>query len=198
MFPRLTTKLMKAAMETGAGNSFRAVISADSLDRDAEVLLPHGCDTTEFLKSGSGTIFWNHNYDQPIGKALSVKRRGDALVSDFSFAERPDDYEGDDFFPDYIKALVAQGVVKGVSVGFAPIETRMPTARDQERYGQEVRRVISKWKLYEWSIAPMQSNTDAIVEGVAKGVLSRSLTLKHFADVPAIASALNAPALPFR
>ncbi len=190
MFPKLTIKFLDAKMESD-GDIFRAVISSASMDRDFEALLPDGCDASEFLKTG--TVFWNHDYAQPIGKAFSVKRRGDELVSDFKFAQRPDDFD-DEFFPAYVESLVRQGVVKGVSVGFAPVETRMPTPKDSQRYGPDLQRVTSKWKLYEWSIAPLQCNVDAVVEGVAKGKLSRALSLKHF---PA-ASALKAPALPFK
>jgi HK97 family phage prohead protease len=191
MFPKLTTKHLAAQVKMESdGHSFTAVISSDSLDRQQEVLLPDGCDVSEFMKTG--TLFWNHCYDMPIGKATSVKRRGNELVSEARFATRPDDYEGD-FFPDYVAALVRQGVVKGVSVGFAPVETRMPTQKDLSRYGQDVRRVISKWKLYEWSVAPLQANVDAVIESVGKGLLSRSMTLKHFADNQDVITALNAP-----
>lgn len=158
---------------------FKARITTDALDRDGEVMIPQGMIGTEFEKNG--TIFWNHNYDLPIAAALGKLVRGDReWVSEGRFAERPSDYVGE-FYPDYVRALVSQRIVRGVSVGFIPIESRKPTEKDFEIYGRGVKRVHSKWKMLEWSFAPIQSNVEAMVlDAIKKGYLSPAGALDLF------------------
>jgi len=154
----------------GGTRSFTATITTGSKDRDHEVLIPDGMDPTEF--KASPTIFWNHWYDQPIGKANSIDKASDGWKSTAEIAARPADYQGD-FFPDFAWAMIQQGMVSGVSVGFEPTEERRPTSKDREKHGQDVRSIISKWRLLEWSIAPLQSNIGAVITAVHKGRLSR-------------------------
>ncbi|HCD33498.1 MAG TPA: hypothetical protein DER01_13905, partial [Phycisphaerales bacterium] len=42
-----------------------ASITSISVDRDGDVLIPQGCDATDFLKSP--TVFFNHDYNLPVG-----------------------------------------------------------------------------------------------------------------------------------
>lgn len=158
-------------VDSGDQHSFTARITTDGVDRDREVLLPAGCDATDFEKCGA--IFWNHNYDQPIGVASKLSRGDRWIDGRGSFLKRPDDWEGD-FFPDFARAFVRQmkaaGRSCGVSVGFVPKEARVPTRDDKAMYGEDVRRVISKWKLLEWSIAPVQANPQAMVQSIGKSL----------------------------
>jgi hypothetical protein len=71
--------------------------------------------------------------------------------------------------------LVDQGIVKGISVGFVPTCRRRPqgVAKDVEDYGDDVRKVFSKWKLLEVSVAPLPANATALVSAVRKGLVDR-------------------------
>ncbi len=160
-------------MSDGSGHRFKARITTDTLDRDGEVMIPQGMDESEFNKSGA--IFWNHNYDLPVAKPVGKMMRTKGYVdSEAEFAKRPDDYQGD-FFPDFARAMVQQGIVKGVSVGFIPLESRAPSKKDLEDYGDNVRRVHSKFRLLEWSIAPVQCNPDAMIQqAISKGIINDS------------------------
>lgn len=167
-----TMPMMVEPHEGDAPHKFKARITTECLDRDEEVMIPQGMDASEFEKSGA--IFWNHNYDLPIAKAGRLVRGTDCVDAYAEFAKRPDDYQGE-FFPDFARAMVQQGVVKGVSIGFVPLEGRNPTKKDHDEYGEKVRRIWSKWKLLEWSIAPVQSNPEAVVtEAIAKGLIQGS------------------------
>lgn len=159
--------------------AFKARITTDTVDRDFEVLVPQGCDSSEFEKSG--TVFWNHNYNMPVAKANGKLVRGDRWIdSSAKFAFRPADYQGE-FFPDFARAMVNQGIVKGVSVGFMPIESRKPTQKDFETYGKNVGRVTNMWKLLEWSIAPLQCNPDALIrDAVGKGIITADAAKSMF------------------
>lgn len=159
-------------MDADESHKFTARISTSSIDRDSEVVIPAGMDATDFEKMG--TIFWNHNYDQPVGYAGSLKRDKDGIDAiGNTFMARPDDYSGD-FFPDFARAFVSQAVKAGkqpgVSIGFMPTESRPPSKKDIEVFGPNVRRVISKWKLLEFSIAPVQANQDAVVTAIGKSL----------------------------
>lgn len=166
-----TIRKTLTAETSAAKGTFTATISTDSIDRDGEVLVPQGMNSTEFDRNP--VVFWNHNYDMPVGRAVSMSRTDRSVVATASFARRPDDFVGE-FFPDFARALVEQGVVKGVSVGFQPLPdgVRKATAADRERYGEGVERVFSKWKLLEFSLAPLPANQDALVSAVGKSCRS--------------------------
>ncbi len=146
-----------------------ASISSISVDRDGDVLIPQGCDATDFLKSP--TVFFNHDYNLPIGKCTTIKRSQTQLQATTVFAKRPENHAGD-WLPDTLLSLFQQGVIHGFSVGFAPIEGRKPTAKDKQLFGDHVSHVHSKWKLLEYSVAPLPANQDALALAVSKGLVS--------------------------
>jgi HK97 family phage prohead protease len=150
---------------------FTATITTATLDRDGEVVIPQGMDSTEF--ESNPVLFWNHDYNQPVGKCVSLKREPAGIIGDFVFAKRPDGYEGD-YFPEFVASLVGQGIVRGVSIGYMSAEggTRRATPEDRKRYGDTVQTVFSKWKLLEVSVAPLQANPDALVTAINKGAVS--------------------------
>jgi HK97 family phage prohead protease len=150
---------------------FSAIITAETLDRDGEVLIPAGMNAKEFEKNP--VLFWNHDYAKPIGRATNLKRRELDITADFVFAQRPDGYQGE-FFPEVAAALVGQGIVKGISIGYAPEEggIRRASDIDKKKYGSRVHTVYSRWKLHEISLAPLPANQDALITAVRKGMLS--------------------------
>ena len=176
------TAVLSPIIKSDGANDHRitARITTDSVDRQGEVLIPDGMDASEFVKSGA--IFWNHDYDNPIAFPVGKILRGDRFVEcQADFMKRPDSHVGD-WFPDFARAFVSQGVaagvMPGVSVGFISTRGRRATADDKKRYGEGVEYIHSNWKLLEWSIAPVQANQDAYVVAVGKGLISRD-TLKR-------------------
>ena len=176
------TKKLPASVTLEKG-MFVSTISTDSVDRDGEVLVPSGCNIKEFMKSA--TVFYNHEYTMPIGKCVAFDRREHEIVATTKLADRPSDYVGE-WFPDFVRAMVEQGIVKCVSVGFsyATMEagSRIASSKDIEMYGPEVKRVTTKWKLREYSIAPLQANPDAVVTAVGKGLLTAP-QVKRWLDI---------------
>jgi phage head maturation protease len=172
----LLRKELTCAIKAAGGrdpDEYVATITTDTVDMDGEVMVPEGMDATDFEKRR--TIFWNHDYARPVAKALGkLKREDGRILSKFRFAERPAAAQGE-WFPDTVRALVDQGVIRGVSIGFRPMEQRPPTKEDRRKYGEDCRLVRSRWKLGEWSIAPYQCNPDAVVDAIAKGVVSKAV-----------------------
>jgi HK97 family phage prohead protease len=176
--PEMITKALAAEVSATA-KGFTAVITAETLDRDGEVLIPSGMNSREFEQNP--VLFWNHEYDKPVGKSLGLKRRERDIVGDFVFAKRPDGYSGE-FFPEIAAALVGQGIVSAVSVGYVPEEggVRPANTVDRKKYGDTVRTVFSRWKLLEVSLAPLQANPEALITAVKKGVMSPTAARKFF------------------
>jgi HK97 family phage prohead protease len=164
-------KLLDTNISAPTGEEIDAIITTESIDRDGEVLISQGMDSSEFDKNP--IVFYNHDYAQPIGRVTQLKRGNNKIDATIEFAKRPEGFEGP-FFPDFVKALVGQGIVKGISVGFMPKDggVRKPTKKDKSMYGDGVSRVYSQWKLHEVSVAPLPANGDALVSAIKKGVVS--------------------------
>lgn len=163
----MTHKTFAADMTLAEGErSFIARITSDALDRDGEVLLPQGMDAKEF--EDNPVVFFNHEHRAvPVGKVTSLRREADHWLAKVYLAMRPLTHVGE-WLPDTLLSLIQQGVVRGVSVGAQAIETRRPTKKDKDTFGETIRNVLSKWKLIELSIAPIPANQEALILAVSK------------------------------
>ena len=174
-------KTLKTYVEENAGGRIRAKLTTDSVDRDGEVLIPQGMNAKDYQQNP--VLFYNHEYNNPVGKVTNIKRVENAVVGDLEFAKRPDEYKGD-FFPEFVEVLVRQGIIKGVSVGFVPEENgaRAATKADRSKFGGRIKRVFNRWKLLEVSIAPLPANQDALIQAVGKGIVT-PMQVKAFCGV---------------
>jgi len=180
----MTTKTKALAADiSSTAKGFTAIITAETIDRDGEVLIPGGMNSATF--ETNPVLFWNHDYEKPVGRATSIKRREKDIVADFIFAKRPDGYSGE-FFPEVAAALVGQGIVKGVSVGYTSETggTRRASEVDRKKYGDGVHTVYSRWKLLEISLAPLQANPEALITAVKKGIVSPVAAKRLFGIEP--------------
>lgn len=174
-------KTLKATIDPEQEGPIVAKLTTDSVDRDGEVLIPQGMNSKEY--ENNPVLFYNHDYANPVGTVTNLKRSDKAVIGTLEFARRPEDFQGE-FFPAFIEALVKQGVVRGVSVGFIP-ETnggRLATKGDRKKWGPRIKRVFNKWKLLEVSIAPLPANQEALIQAVGKGIVS-AVQVKSFLDV---------------
>lgn len=156
---------------TATAGGFEAIITSSAIDRDGEVVIPQGMNATEF--EANPVLFYNHDYNQPIGRCLGLKRGGEEIIGNFRFASKPEGWSGA-FFPEFVSALVGQGIIKGVSIGYVPEAggMRRATPEDRKRFGDSVHTVYSKWKLLEVSVAPLQANPQAVITAVRKGAIN--------------------------
>lgn len=164
--------------------AIKAKISTGTLDRDNEVLVPQGCNSQEF--EANPVVYLNHNYyTLPIGKCVGLDRKGNSIIAKTVLAERPEDYPRDaEWVPDTLLSLFKQGIIKGFSVGFDPMDggTREPTEKDKDNYGPSVKRIYSKWKLIEYSVAPLPANQEALCMAVSKGMKRTESILAMFGN----------------
>lgn len=172
-----------AADLSSTAKGFTAVITAETLDREGEVLIPQGMNSREFDQNP--VLFWNHDYAKPVGKCVGLKRGDRSIVGEFTFAKKPDGYVGE-FFPEVAAALVGQGIVNAVSVGYVPESggIRRATDVDRKKYGDDVHTIFSRWKLLEVSLAPLQMNPEALITAVKKGIVSPVAAKQFFGVEP--------------
>lgn len=149
-----------------------SLITNDALDRDYEVMLPKGADWRQFMKNP--IVPFAHQYNTlPIGKALWVKRNDkkgkDGWLAKTKYSTKPKDWSGD-WFADAVWHMVSAGDLPGKSIGFIPTEMRPVEEKDLKERPElaKARVIISKYLVLEYSIAPVQSNPDALVATIGK------------------------------
>jgi phage head maturation protease len=169
----METIIKRMATDCTVEDGERAVMfkaSANVLDRDGEVLLPQGCDASEFEKNP--VLCLQHSYyNLPIGRVDGLKKDASDVLAKAVFATRPENHPSDqEWVPDTVFSIYQQRVLNAFSVGFIPIEVRQPTKKDLETYGDGCRRVVSKWRLLEISAVLLPSNPAAVALAVSKGL----------------------------
>jgi hypothetical protein len=138
-------KITKAfSSEVTANEGERAVtvwMSTTAVDRDGEVLIPQGCNSKNFERNP--VVMWDHVYlgRLPVGQCVAIKREEHGLKGKIVFAERPESHPvTEEWLPDTLLSLYRQKVMRAVSVGLVPIESRPATDRDVKQYGDGCRR----------------------------------------------------------
>jgi hypothetical protein len=147
-------------------------ITTDAVDRDFEVLHPKGGDFSQFKKNP--IVTFAHKYDQlPVGRSMWLKREQkgntDGWLAKTQYIAAPPAWKGD-WFPDAVWWMVLNKILPGKSIGFIPLECRPPSTKEIGDRPElaAVRWVIPKWLALEYSVAPVQSNPDALVVATAK------------------------------
>lgn len=154
------------------GRLFSATITTSDVDSYGDVIVPDGIDPGPLEKLR--TVYWNHDYNRPVGKLVGKLRRRDGRIdADAELAARPETHEGE-WFPDTVLSLIQQQVVNGVSVGLDILEAHQPTPAETKLYGLGCQRVIARSRLLEYSVAPAPVNLEAMVTAVKAGRLDRS------------------------
>lgn len=146
------------------------LVSTITIDRDGDVLLPEGCDLTNYKKNP--VVQWAHEYRElPIGKALWVKTTDEGVLSKTKYANTE--------FANDVWELKKGGFLNAYSVGFMPLETitderEIETIKTEKGINGDVRQIISKWELLEYSICPIPCNPDALTL-MSKSVKSKEM-----------------------
>ena len=150
---------------------FSAVITTHAIDRDQDVVIPSGMNSKEY--EANPVLLYSHDPNKPIGKMVTMRRGENSIDADFVLAPRPETHQGE-WLPDTVGALMKFGALKGVSIGYMPLENGMRSANkaDASKYGDGVKRVYSKWKLLEVSVVSIPSNQEALINAVSKGIVS--------------------------
>lgn len=166
--------LIKKAKVDNEERTFTAVLTSNALDRDFEILLPDGINKSEYMNNP--VILLSHNQKElPIGKVKSIRKQGDNLIAKGVIAEGVR-------VADEAWQLIKNGFLKGISIGFSILEQRNPTPQDIKRFGKDIRRVISKYKLLEISVVSIPANQEALITGVKSLDLNEEDWIKDFEE----------------
>lgn len=141
-------------IKKGEDGRYAFTISSGSVDRDNDTIDPSGWKLDSY-KQNPVVLFGHQSRQPPIGRAENVNALTGALKADVVFAE-PGTYA----LADTVRGLVDQDILRATSVGFIPLKWMF----DEKRGGVD----YSEQELYEFSIVPIPSNTDALRD--AKGV----------------------------
>lgn len=168
---------VKTAFVAKAANEFvpgeRADISTitdSSVDHDGEIVIASGIDLTLYRKNPV-TLYQHRRDMMPVGKAQWIKLQGKSIKAKTVYASRPNGWEGN-WNPDGVWSLVQEGVLSGKSIGFIPLEGRLP---NDEELAAGATKVFTKSVLVEYSVVSIPSNKQALVEAVSKGLVTKSM-----------------------
>jgi len=147
-----------------------SIITNDAIDRDNEVVIAKGIDWRQFRKTGMPVMF-AHDYNAlPVGRAEWVAREKtetrDGFKAKTIYAKRPDGWQGA-WLPDAIFSMIEQKMLSGKSIGFIPTEYSSPKPEEIKARPElvDVSHVIRKSIAIEYSVAPIQSNPEALIVG---------------------------------
>ena len=143
-----------------------AKISTIDVDRDGDVLIPSGCNTSE-IKSNP-IVVWNHSYSEPpIGKIIEIQATNDAIYAKMQFAETK--------FAQEIWSLIKGGFLNACSIGFLAKTTLVKgtrqfsdfVAKNRLKIADTCKRIVTEFTLIENSIVPLPANPNALIYAVA-------------------------------
>lgn len=135
--------------QTADDNKVTVQFMTEQVARDGMVLDADGIDTEAFEKNP--VVLWSHGTDprrgdEPIGKASNLRRNGDGMLADVTFAN--------DDFAQRIQQKVQDGFVNAVSIGWRTEE--MDTDGDAP--------TVTRSDMTEFSFVAVPADTDALVQ----------------------------------
>jgi hypothetical protein len=136
------------------------------MDRDREIITPEGVELEDFRSNP--VVLFSHDKCLPCGKCLWIKSDKTGLLAKTYYPTKPASFT-DDWLPDFVFSMVAADVMRGKSVGILPLEIRDPND-EEASLNPELRCVISRSLLMEYSVVSIPSNPAALVESIGKGI----------------------------
>jgi phage head maturation protease len=126
--------------------------STRMLDRDMEIIVPGGIDTSQYVAAGQPKLF-NHNWNGlPIGKNLFMKSDGYGLAAKTQYGPI-EEYD----FAREVFSVIKFGSLRTSSIGFIPMQV---LTQGTKNFNLFVDQAIKKWDEFT---AKMADNTSAII-----------------------------------
>jgi HK97 family phage prohead protease len=137
----------KAATQSDS-DPFEFVLSDETIDRAGDIVRAKGWHLEDFEKNP--VALYGHDHKDVIGRWENVRVTGKQLIGNLVLAATERGNE--------IKALIEQGILKAVSVGFQVLEYE-PINKDQPWKGLD----IKKAALHEVSVVAVPANPNALM-----------------------------------
>lgn len=129
--------------------SFQA--SSEKVDSYGDIVVQKGINLSRF--KNNPIILYQHNPDEPIGKAVDIRVSEKGLVADIELAP-----EGVSERIDTIRGLLKAGILKAVSIGFTAEDYEPIRNDDNEMTGFK----FLKSLLHEISVVSIPANDEAL------------------------------------
>lgn len=128
------------------------IASDESEDRMGDIIRAKGWELSEFRKNP--VLLWGHNASElPIGIVEDIRVVGKQLMADVVFATKELNP-----FADHVFQMVKAGIIRAVSVGFSPDETKVRLDKKGNFLGYE----FLKQQLHELSVVNVPANANAL------------------------------------
>lgn len=151
-----------------------AVANTAAVDLVDEVVVPEGVELDPsgqpmYLKDAK-SIFYNHDsFLPPIGTFRNMRLTPKGIVAQFSLSKATQ-------FAKDVGALIGEGAINGVSIGFIRLSGGQPTEDEVGKYGIHAY-ITRAWRWLELSVTPQPCNPEAWIMG-AKSVPDDAFTEK--------------------
>jgi HK97 family phage prohead protease len=154
--PTLLKEYVPDQIKAEGDGKYTFTISTGAVDRDRDTVSVDGWNLDNYRKNP--VVLWAHDYSSlPVGRAETIIARNGQLVARMEFV--PKEISP---FAEAVRQLVEGGWVKATSVGFRPTEWTI----NEDRGGFDFKRQ----ELLEFSIVPVPSNPEALIQASAAGV----------------------------
>jgi len=163
--PRRPTQHVLKAGTQSTSDPFTFILSDETEDRVGDVIRAKGWDLTDFKKNP--IALFGHDNDFVIGTWTNVKVVGKQLRGTLELAQ-----QGTSARIDEIRGLIAQGILKAVSVGFR-IKEYEPFDKADPWGGWD----ILKSELMETSVVSVPANPNALALAKSLGVSKDTLKI---------------------
>jgi phage head maturation protease len=139
-------------------------MSDTTTDRSGEVLIPEGCDYSEYMNNPVICLF--HDYSiLPVAKVTEIQVTDKSIFAKIKFGSTEKCKE--------IYQLVKDGILSATSVGFVATEELIKGTRQFTQYIKDnatrltdvenINKIITKWTLLEDSFVSIPCNQNALV-----------------------------------
>lgn len=136
------------------------VASTEAVDRYGDSIKLDGWRLDRF-KANPVILFGHDSHALPIGKAVDIGVKGDALVVKIQFASAEANPAAENVF-----RLIEEGCLNAVSVGFMCLRWQLVDDQESGRWGYD----ILEAELLEISVVPIPAHPDALIQASFKGL----------------------------
>lgn len=154
---QIIQKVFVSKAKASADGVLDFVLSDATVDRYGDTIDPNGWVLDTFFKNP--IALFNHSSNFPIGKWSNLRVEDNALRGNLTMAPK-----GASERIDELRALIDAGILRAVSVGFMPLDSR---AR-KDAHGYYIGEEYVKQELVETSLVSIPANPNAVL--AAKGM----------------------------
>ncbi len=149
-----------------------SIITTDCVDRDLEVVVSKGLHFADHIP-----VLVNHDPNKAVGRNLWIRASNGTIRAKTQYANTP--YAQETF------QLVKDGVLIGKSIGMDQLTIKrrriVPADYHKRMDWKTAQTIIEEAEVYEYSVATVPCNPDAVLQAYEKGLIR--LTLSEFPEL---------------